>query len=184
MVSKARAMHALWHPLNDAKPSALVLVFAAALTWSLWPVLCTMAGIRWARDPRYAHGYLVPNFLSCHAASASVAGATHEVGSQRVGPCALVRGSGNPPTRRILSHRLPSKPLIHSTLHRRHHLACGRLEQLCMEHGPQSRFSHFTVPLPWRSWPMRSARRYNPSRHRLVHTFCRPSVLWHTPKGM
>jgi exosortase len=40
--------------------SGLVLV-GACLLWSLWPALVTMAD-RWARDPRYAHGYLVPLF--------------------------------------------------------------------------------------------------------------------------
>jgi len=40
---------------------AALLLLAACLIWVLWPVLATMAD-RWARDPRYAHGYFVPMF--------------------------------------------------------------------------------------------------------------------------
>lgn len=36
-------------------------VLAACVAWALWPALVAMAD-RWARDPRYAHGYLVPAF--------------------------------------------------------------------------------------------------------------------------
>jgi exosortase len=39
-------------------PSA---VLAGGLIWLFWPILGAMAD-RWARDPRYAHGYLVPLF--------------------------------------------------------------------------------------------------------------------------
>ena len=36
-------------------------VLMAGLTWSSWPTLCSMAN-RWATDPQYSHGYLVPVF--------------------------------------------------------------------------------------------------------------------------
>lgn len=39
--------------------SAMILV--AALVWSYWPALCSMAE-RWGHDSRYSHGYLVPLF--------------------------------------------------------------------------------------------------------------------------
>ncbi len=36
-------------------------VLAVGLLWTFWPVLVAMAQ-RWSKDPRYAHGYLVPLF--------------------------------------------------------------------------------------------------------------------------
>ena len=36
-------------------------VLLAGVLWALWPVLTAMVE-RWSRDPRYAHGYLVPLF--------------------------------------------------------------------------------------------------------------------------
>ncbi|HEX4607560.1 MAG TPA: archaeosortase/exosortase family protein, partial [Urbifossiella sp.] len=33
----------------------------AVVAWVFWPTLQTMAD-RWAHDPRYSHGYLVPFF--------------------------------------------------------------------------------------------------------------------------
>jgi exosortase len=48
--------------LDQRKTMAVVLVvLAACLFWALWPALAAMAD-RWARDPRYAHGYFVPLF--------------------------------------------------------------------------------------------------------------------------
>jgi exosortase len=38
-----------------------LLALAGCLAWALWPVLVAMQA-RWAGDPRYAHGYLVPIF--------------------------------------------------------------------------------------------------------------------------
>jgi exosortase len=40
----------------------LVLLWTC-LIWATWPALATMAD-RWARDPRYAHGYFVPIFAA------------------------------------------------------------------------------------------------------------------------
>jgi exosortase len=42
------------------RPLVLVLL-GGCLFWALWPVLGAM-NERWANDPRYAHGYLVPVF--------------------------------------------------------------------------------------------------------------------------
>jgi exosortase len=39
----------------------MIALIAAALLWSSWPALRSMAG-RWADDPRYSHGFLVPGF--------------------------------------------------------------------------------------------------------------------------
>jgi exosortase len=41
--------------------AAFGLLLAGCALWALWPVLNAMAD-RWSRDPRYAHGYLVPVF--------------------------------------------------------------------------------------------------------------------------
>jgi exosortase len=41
----------------------LASALGASLIWSYWPVLSEMAA-RWARDPRYSHGFLVPVFAS------------------------------------------------------------------------------------------------------------------------
>jgi exosortase len=41
--------------------AALPIVLVLGVLWSLWPVLRGMVD-RWASDPRYAHGYLVPLF--------------------------------------------------------------------------------------------------------------------------
>src|SRR4029077_13028291 len=41
--------------------TAVLLLLGACLLWVLWPVLAAMTD-RWARDPRYAHGYFVPIF--------------------------------------------------------------------------------------------------------------------------
>jgi exosortase len=40
---------------------ASLLLVGGCLLWALWPALGAMAD-RWARDPRYAHGYFVPMF--------------------------------------------------------------------------------------------------------------------------
>lgn len=49
--------------LSGIHPVALIAVAAllGALAWAYWPTLRLMAD-RWAYDPRYAHGYLVPAF--------------------------------------------------------------------------------------------------------------------------
>ncbi len=41
--------------------ASLLVVVGGCLLWSTWPALAAMAD-RWARDPRYAHGYFVPLF--------------------------------------------------------------------------------------------------------------------------
>jgi exosortase len=41
--------------------TAFLILLAACALWTVWPALVAMAD-RWARDPRYAHGYLVPIF--------------------------------------------------------------------------------------------------------------------------
>ncbi len=38
-----------------------LFLLGTCLLWTLWPALTAMAD-RWARDPRYAHGYFVPLF--------------------------------------------------------------------------------------------------------------------------
>lgn len=43
------------------RSAALWLLLGGCVVWALWPVLAAMA-TRWSRDPRYAHGYLVPGF--------------------------------------------------------------------------------------------------------------------------
>jgi exosortase len=50
-------------PLKRSRSAVVVEVFllGAVLLWSTWPVWCQM-GRRWAHDPRYSHGYLVPLF--------------------------------------------------------------------------------------------------------------------------
>jgi len=45
----------------------LTTLVATALFWSYWPVLCEAAA-RWAHDPRYSHGFLVP-FFACYLLS-------------------------------------------------------------------------------------------------------------------
>lgn len=41
--------------------TASLILLGSGLLWASWPALATMAD-RWARDPRYAHGYFVPMF--------------------------------------------------------------------------------------------------------------------------
>jgi exosortase len=41
--------------------AASLLLLGGCLVWAIWPSMTTMAD-RWASDPRYAHGYLVPMF--------------------------------------------------------------------------------------------------------------------------
>jgi exosortase len=50
------------HRLDErsAKVASLILLGGCVL-WAQWPSLTAMAD-RWARDPRYAHGYFVPMF--------------------------------------------------------------------------------------------------------------------------
>jgi exosortase len=43
------------------RTAAALLLLGGCLLWSLWPGLAGMAE-RWAKDPRYAHGYFVPIF--------------------------------------------------------------------------------------------------------------------------
>ncbi len=45
----------------------LAILAGTALLWSYWPVLCEMAA-RWAHNPRYSHGFLVP-FFACYLLS-------------------------------------------------------------------------------------------------------------------
>ncbi len=47
--------------LNKYSIPAVSVLLGGCLLWSLWPALVGMAD-RWARDPRYAHGYFVPMF--------------------------------------------------------------------------------------------------------------------------
>ena len=48
--------------LNERKiAAASLVVLGGCLLWATWPALAAMAD-RWARDPRYAHGYFVPLF--------------------------------------------------------------------------------------------------------------------------
>jgi exosortase len=47
-------------PLSS-KPLALVAGLAVLVLWSYWPTLAVLAQ-RWAHDPQYSHGYLVPLF--------------------------------------------------------------------------------------------------------------------------
>lgn len=49
-----------------SRPVAMIPVFGAALLgvalfWASWPTIHEMI-VRWSRDPRYSHGYLVPAF--------------------------------------------------------------------------------------------------------------------------
>lgn len=44
-----------------ANPALVTCVFAVVFLWSFWTTLGTMAD-RWARDPQYSHGFLVPVF--------------------------------------------------------------------------------------------------------------------------
>ncbi|WP_165250215.1 exosortase/archaeosortase family protein [Paludisphaera soli] len=48
-------------PKRSPLATAPWLLLLLCVFWALWPSLTTMAD-RWARDPRYAHGYLVPLF--------------------------------------------------------------------------------------------------------------------------
>ncbi len=48
-------------PLWANPRGVALLVIGAALLWSYWPTLATMAR-RWSSDPQYSHGYLVPLF--------------------------------------------------------------------------------------------------------------------------
>src|SRR5947207_1389282 len=44
------------------RPAAVMAACALALAgWAFWPALVEMSD-RWARDPQYSHGYLVPLF--------------------------------------------------------------------------------------------------------------------------
>ena len=48
--------------LNERKTAmASLLLLGGCVLWATWPALAAMAD-RWARDPRYAHGYFVPAF--------------------------------------------------------------------------------------------------------------------------
>ena len=46
-----------------ARPATVALIAAASLlvVWAYWTTLGDMA-CRWAHDPQYSHGYLVPGF--------------------------------------------------------------------------------------------------------------------------
>jgi exosortase len=49
-------------PPTRLRPAALSAALALALAaWAYWPTLAEMAA-RWAHDPQYSHGYLVPVF--------------------------------------------------------------------------------------------------------------------------
>ncbi len=43
------------------QPLAVLVALGAGLTWAYWPALTAMAG-KWAADPQYSHGFLVPLF--------------------------------------------------------------------------------------------------------------------------
>lgn len=45
------------------RPPIVPVVLGAGLAWAYWPILAAMAR-RWAEDPRYSHGYLVPMFAA------------------------------------------------------------------------------------------------------------------------
>src|SRR5262245_47047113 len=45
-------------PLQVALPAAAL---ALLCSWAYWPTWCDMAH-KWAQDPQYSHGYLVPLF--------------------------------------------------------------------------------------------------------------------------
>jgi exosortase len=51
--------------LSDRRPSLVTILgmgaVGASLLWAYWPTLAGMSD-RWARDPVYSHGYLVPAF--------------------------------------------------------------------------------------------------------------------------
>jgi exosortase len=55
-----RKLSDLVHPL-PLVPLAVTAAGLLALLWAYWPTLGEMAE-RWARDPQYSHGYLVPGF--------------------------------------------------------------------------------------------------------------------------
>jgi exosortase len=48
-------------PPRAARPLAVAAVLGAGILWAYWPTLAEIAE-RWATDPRYSHGYLVPLF--------------------------------------------------------------------------------------------------------------------------
>lgn len=48
-------------PVWDARSIGLLAVMTAALAWAYWPVLRDIID-KWASDPQYSHGYLVPLF--------------------------------------------------------------------------------------------------------------------------
>lgn len=49
-------------PPTRLRPAALTTAFATVLAaWAFWPTLVEMSD-RWAHDPQYSHGYLVPLF--------------------------------------------------------------------------------------------------------------------------
>ncbi len=56
-------LHRLRTALSPALGPAAVgpVLLAASALWAFWPALCDM-GERWAHDPRYSHGFLVPLF--------------------------------------------------------------------------------------------------------------------------
>ena len=61
-ISLSELPNRLWsetrrHPYH----AALLTGLAAALMWAYWPTFQTMAA-KWAHDPQYSHGYLVPLF--------------------------------------------------------------------------------------------------------------------------
>jgi exosortase len=48
---------------NRFAPYAVLSASLAALLWAYWPALRAMAG-KWASDPQYSHGFLVPAFAA------------------------------------------------------------------------------------------------------------------------
>jgi exosortase len=48
---------------RSAAPLVGLFLLGGCLLWAFWPAMAAMAD-RWARDPRYAHGYFVPIFAS------------------------------------------------------------------------------------------------------------------------
>jgi exosortase len=54
--------HQLVHgPWLSRPQKLLLLVLATSLLWAYWPTLADVAE-RWAQDPQYSHGYVVPAF--------------------------------------------------------------------------------------------------------------------------
>jgi exosortase len=48
-------------PIGLGSAGILAIFLGASLLWAYWPTLAEMER-RWAQDPRYSHGYLVPGF--------------------------------------------------------------------------------------------------------------------------